>query len=44
MMARFQSGALGNVEYSFIAITPKSTLIQNGSAYWGSIYEPNRNI
>ena len=31
-MVRLQSWSLGNVEYSFIAITPKSTLTQSSSA------------
>ena len=32
------AGALGNAEYSFIAITPRSTLAQSGSTWFGPIY------
>ena len=34
-ISRFED--LGSVEYSFIAITPGSTLIQNGSSCYGQI-------
>ena len=36
------AGALGNAEYPFIAIAPRSTLAQNGSTWQGSIYGSNR--
>ena len=38
----FDTGALGNVEYPFIAITPRSTL--RGSTWWGPIYALDRLI
>ena len=31
--------ALGNIEYSFIAITPRSTVIRSTSTCYGLIYE-----
>ena len=37
-------GALGNVEYTFIAITPRSTLTRNGCTYYGHIYRSNWTI
>ena len=36
------SEALGNVEYPFIAITPRSTLTWSGSTWSGPIYRSNR--
>ena len=33
--------ALGNVEYLFVAITPRSTLTRWGSACYGTIYRSN---
>ena len=35
---------LGKLEYSFIAINPRSTLTQSGNTYLGPIYGSNRNI
>ena len=40
----YSSGYLWNVELYFIAITPKSTLIQSYSASLGSIYISNRFV
>ena len=40
----FSSGDLGNVEYSFIAITPSSTLTQSVHAYYGLVYGSNRSV
>ena len=37
-------GALGNAEYSFIAIAPRSTLARSGSTWKGLIYGPNRTV
>ena len=34
-----RSGALGNVEYSFIAITFRSTLTRSGNTYYGPIQQ-----
>ena len=34
--------ALGNVEHSFIAIAPSSTLARRGSSWLGPIYGLNR--
>ena len=36
--------ALGNEKYSFIAITPRSTLTRADSNYLGPIYESNRSV
>ena len=36
--------ALGSLEYSFIAITPRSTLTQSGSTCWGFIYGSNSSV
>ena len=38
------AGALGNMEYSFIAITPRSTLAQCYSTWKGLIDELNRAV
>ena len=38
------SGALGNVEYHFIAITPRSTLTRSGRTRSGLIYASNKSI
>ena len=38
------SSTLVCVEYSFIVINPRSTLIQNGSSCYGHVYELNRSI
>ena len=38
------SGALENMEYSFIAITPRSTLTQSGRTCLGLIFESNRTV
>ena len=35
-------GDLGNVEYPFIAIAPRSTLAQSGSIWYGPIYGSTR--
>ena len=35
--------ALGNAQYPFIAITPKSTLAWSGSTWWGPICRSNRS-
>ena len=37
-------GVLGNMEYPFIAITPRSTLTQSSSTWSGPIYGPNRIV
>ena len=37
----FDPEALGNVEYPFIAFTPRSAQTQGGSIYEGSIYRAN---
>ena len=43
LMVRFQQcWALGNAEYPFIAIAPRSTLAQSGSTWWGPFYGLNR--
>ena len=36
------AGALGNVEYPFTPIAPKSILARNGSTWLGPIYGLNR--
>ena len=36
------NGDLGNAEYSFIAIAPRSTLILSGKTWQGPFYESNR--
>ena len=38
------SGYRGIVEYSFFAITPRSTLNRSGSTCKGYIYEPKRPV
>ena len=35
---------LGNVEYSFITFTPKSTLTWIDKTYFGPIYQSNRTV
>ena len=40
----FNPGALGNVEYSFIAITPSSTQFLSGSTCLGPIYGSNSSV
>ena len=37
-------GVLGNVEYSFIAITHRSSLARTGNTYWSPVYQLNRII
>ena len=37
-------GAIGNVEYPFIAIALGTTLAQNGSTWKGPIYGSNRSV
>ena len=37
-------GPSGNMEYLFIAITPRFNLIQSGSNYYGLIYRSNRTV
>ena len=36
--------ALGSVEYSFIAITPRFTLTRKGNICWGSIFGSKRSL
>ena len=44
LMVRFQQcWGLGNTEYPFIAIAPRSTLARRGSTWQGPIYGLNRN-
>ena len=43
-MVRLQYDVLGNVEYSFIAITPRSSLTGSDSICYGPIYKPNRIV
>ena len=40
----FNSGALRNVEYSFMAITPRSTLNRSGNICLGHIYGSKRTV
>ena len=39
-----QIWALGNAEYPFIAIAPRSTLAQSSSIWKGPIYGSNRTV
>ena len=38
------TGALGNVEYLFIAIAPRSTLAWSGSTWYGPIHGSDRTV
>ena len=44
LMVRLQSWSLGNMEYPFINITPKSTLTWGGSTCNGSLYYSNKTF
>ena len=44
MVRLSNAGALGNVEYPFIAITSRSTLARNVSTWKGPIYDSNRTV
>ena len=41
-MTLSNAGALGNAEYPFIAIAPRSTLAQSGSTWYNPLYGLNR--
>ena len=43
-MLSSNAGALGNAEYSFIAIAPRFTLAWSGSIWQGPIYGSNRTV
>ena len=43
-MVRLQSLYLGNKEYTFITITPRSTMTRSAKTCLGSIYGSNRTV